>query len=78
MEKISSRGKFSKIHEKKCECGCDHQNIEVRAQVRAELFLRCGRACAAHLYTSQPNICKLCISYYCQKQPKGYESMIVK
>ena len=39
-----------------CECGCDLLKTEVRAKVRAELFLRCGRACAARGNLSQPNV----------------------
>ena len=46
---------YIRNYEEKCECGCecDHSKIEVRAQVRAEQFLKCGRACAAQENTSQ-------------------------
>ena len=50
---------YIRNYEEKCECGCecDHSKIEVRAQVRAEQFLKCGHACAAQENTSQPNVC---------------------
>ena len=46
---------YIRNYEEKCKggCECDHSKIEVRA----EQFLKCGRACAAQENTSQPNGC---------------------
>ena len=43
---------YIRNYEEKCKggCECDHSKIEVRA----EQFLKCGRACAAQENTSQP------------------------
>ena len=49
-----------------CGCGCDWLKTEVRAKVRAEWFLRCGRACAARGNLSQPNVCIKQILFYVQ------------